>query len=106
MTSFDRREAAAEAKFAHDDERAFKQRERALRMMGLWAAAKRGETGMAAEDYARSLIDTDISATPNAAFDKLVRDLADHGIDTAQIRRKRDELIAAVQHDAPDAAPG
>jgi hypothetical protein len=100
MTTFDRREAAAEAKFAHDEERAFKQRERALRMMGLWAAAKRGETGTAAEDYARALVDADISTTPNAAFDKLVRDLASHGVDAAQIRQKRDELIAAVQRDA------
>ena len=45
MTSFDRREEAFEAKFAHDEERAFKARARALRMLGLWAAEKRGETG-------------------------------------------------------------
>jgi hypothetical protein len=33
MTSFDRREEAFEAKFAHDEERAFKARARALRVL-------------------------------------------------------------------------
>jgi len=97
MTSFDRREEAFEAKFAHDEERAFKARARALHMLGLWAAAKRGETGAAAEDYARGLIDADIGAAPDAAFNKLVLDLAGYGIDAAQIREKRDALLAIAQ---------
>ena len=71
MTSFDRREEAFEAKFAHDAERTFRARARAVRMLGLWAAGKRGETGAAAEDYARALIEADI-VTPDAAFNKLV----------------------------------
>ena len=75
MTSFDRREEAFEAKFAHDAERTFRARARAVRMLGLWAAGKRGETGAAAEDYARALIEADI-VTPDAAFNKLVLDLA------------------------------
>ena len=45
MTGFERREEAFEAKFAHDGERAFRARARALRMLGLWAAGKRGERG-------------------------------------------------------------
>jgi hypothetical protein len=64
MTSFDRREEAFEAKFAHDQELTFKARARALRMLGLWAAGKRGETGTAAEEYAHALIDADVSTTP------------------------------------------
>jgi hypothetical protein len=67
-----------------------------LRMLGLWAAEKRGETGAAAEDYARALIEADI-VTPDAAFNKLVLDLAGHGIDSRQIRKKRDALLAIVQ---------
>ena len=99
MTSFDRREEAFEAKFAHEEERAFKARARALHMLGLWAAAKRGETGQAAEDYARALIDADVGGTiPDAAFDGLVLDLAGYGIDAGQIREKRDALFAMVQH--------
>ena len=66
-------------------------------MLGLWAAGKRGETGSAAEDYARALIDAEISATPDAAFNKLVTDLAEYGIDAAQIREKRDALLAIAQ---------
>jgi hypothetical protein len=76
MTSFDRREEAFEAKFAHDQELTFKARARALRMLGLWAAGKRGETGTAAEEYARALIEADVSATPDAALNRLVLDLA------------------------------
>jgi hypothetical protein len=97
MTSFDRREEAFEAKFAHDEEHAFKARARGLRMLGLWAADKRGEAGAIAEDYARSLIDADISPVPNAAFNKLVFDLAAYGIDATQIRQKRDEFLARTQ---------
>jgi hypothetical protein len=96
MTNYDRREEAFEAKFAHDEENAFKVRARALRMLGLWAAGKRGETGKAAEDYARSLIDADIGATPELAFQELVLDLSDHGVDARQICEKRDALFAAA----------
>jgi hypothetical protein len=96
MTSFDHREEAFEAKFAHDEEDAFKARARALRMLGLWAAEKRGQTGEAAEDYVRALIEADIG-TPNAAFNKLVRDLAGHGVDAGEIRQKQDALLASVQ---------
>jgi hypothetical protein len=96
MTSFERREEAFEAKFAHDKERAFKARARALRMLGLWAAGKRGETGKTAEEYARALIEADIG-TPDAAFNKLVIDLAGHGVDAGQICKKRDALFAMVQ---------
>jgi hypothetical protein len=97
MTSFDQREEAFEAKFALDRELTFKARARALRMLGLWAAEKRGETGAAAEEYARALIAADISATPDAALNKLVFDLAGYGIDSAQIREKRDRLFAIAQ---------
>jgi hypothetical protein len=94
MTSFDRREEAFEAKFAHDEERAFKARARALRMLGLWAAEKRGETGAAVANYAQALIEADIGKTPDAAFEKLVLDLAAHGVVARQIREKRDALFA------------
>jgi hypothetical protein len=75
---------------------AIAERARALRMLGLWAAEKRGATGKAAEDYARALIEADIVA-PDAAFDKLVSDLAGHGVDARQIREKRDALFAIAQ---------
>jgi hypothetical protein len=70
---------------------------RALRMLGLWAAEKRGETGVAAEDYARAVIDADISTVPNAALNKLFFDLSAYGVDAIQIRQKRDEFLAIAQ---------
>jgi hypothetical protein len=98
VTNFDRREEAFEAKFAHDEERAFKTRARALRMLGLWAAGKRGLAGPAAEDYASALIDADVGGAPDAAVSKLAADLAGYGIDAGQIRAKRDALLAIAQH--------
>jgi len=50
--------------------------------------------GKAAEAYARALIEAD---TPRAAFNKLVRDLAGHGVDAGEIRQKHDALLAIVQ---------
>jgi hypothetical protein len=96
MTSFDQRKEAFEAKFAHDKENAFKVRARALRMLGLWDAGKRGETGEIAEDCARALIEADIG-TPDAAFNSLDRDLVGHGVDAREIRQKQDALLAIVQ---------
>jgi hypothetical protein len=96
MTSFDHREEAFEAKFAHDEERTFKARAGTLRMLGLWAAEKRGETGGAADESARTLIETEV-VTPDAAFDKPVLDLADDGIDSRQTRKNRDALLAIAQ---------
>jgi hypothetical protein len=97
VTSFDRREDAFEAIFAHHEELAFKARARALRMLGLWAAGKRGLTGIAAENYAGALIDLDISGAPDAAVDKLATDLAGNGFDARQIREKRDAVLAIAQ---------
>jgi hypothetical protein len=85
-----------EAKFAHDEENAFKARARVLRMLGLWAAGKRGATGKAAEDYARVLVEADVGA-PDAAFKQLVCDLSGHGIDARQIRHKWDALFAIAE---------
>jgi hypothetical protein len=42
------------------------------------------------------LIEADIG-TPDAAFNKLVIDLAGHGVASRQIREKRDALFAIVQ---------
>jgi hypothetical protein len=86
-----------EAKFAHDQELTFKARARALRMLGLWATGKRGETGTSAEEYVRALIDADVSIAPDAALNRLVLDLAGYGVNAAQIRAKRDALFAIAQ---------
>ena len=49
-------------------------------MLGLWATEKFGETVVRPKIYAQALIKTDIGTTPAAAFEKLVLDLAGHGV--------------------------
>ena len=93
MTSFSRREEAFEAKFAHDEERAFKTKARALHMLGLWAADKLRLRGAAAQDYARTLVEAEVDQVPNPAFERMVHDLADLGIDARRICEKRDALL-------------
>ena len=99
MTNFDRREDAFEAKFAHDEERAFKARGRAWRMLGLWAAEKCGVTGAAAEAYAHKLVADAVGTSPEAAFAQLVTDLSARGIQAGQIRDKRDTLFALASRE-------
>ncbi len=59
MTTFDKRQDAFEAKFAHDEELRFKAEARRNKLLGLWAAEKLGKTGEDAEDYARSVVAAD-----------------------------------------------
>jgi hypothetical protein len=45
MTTFDNREQAFEAKYAHDEEMQFKAQARCNKLLGLWAAEKLGKSG-------------------------------------------------------------
>ena len=58
-TTFDDREKAFEAKFAHDAEMQFKAEARRNRLLGLWAAGLLGKSGEEAELYAREVIKAD-----------------------------------------------
>jgi len=60
MTTLDRREEAFEQQFAHDEELRFKATARRNKLLGLWAAEKLGLTGAEAENYAKSLVVSDI----------------------------------------------
>ncbi|MCA0044745.1 DUF1476 domain-containing protein [Celeribacter litoreus] len=60
MTTFDEREAAFEAKYAHDAEMRFKAEARADRKIALWAAEKLGKTADAAEAYVVEVIRADM----------------------------------------------
>ena len=52
MTTFDDREHAFEAKFAHDAEMVFRAEARRNKLVGLWAAEILGKTGADADAYA------------------------------------------------------
>lgn len=93
MTTFDERENAFEAKFAHDEEMQFKAQARCNKLLGLWAAEKLGKTGADAEEYARTVV---ISDFEEAGHEDVVRkvsgDLGNLSSDD-EIRAKMAELL-------------
>ncbi|ATG43211.1 DUF1476 domain-containing protein [Phaeobacter sp. BS52] len=70
MTTFDDREHAFEAKYAHDEEMQFKAQARCNKLLGLWAAGLMGKTGADAEAYALEVIKSDFE---EAGFEDVLR---------------------------------
>ncbi|HLF21104.1 MAG TPA: DUF1476 domain-containing protein [Aestuariivirga sp.] len=96
MTTFKNREQGFEKKFAHDEELKFKATARRNKLLGLWAAAKMGITGEAAEAYAGEVIKADFQeAGDNDVFRKIRGDFDARGVEQSdhQIRRTMDELL-------------
>jgi hypothetical protein len=56
MTTFDDREKAFEAKYARDEDMAFRVTARRNRLLGQWAAAKMGLTPEETDAYAKAVI--------------------------------------------------
>jgi hypothetical protein len=93
MTTFDDRENAFEAKFAHDAEMQFKAEARRNRLLGLWAACLLGKTGDAATDYAREVIKADFQeAGDEDVLRKVKADLGDLATE-AKIREMMAEFM-------------
>ena len=77
MSTFDDRENAFEAKFAHDAEMAFKATARRNKALGVWAAGLLGRTGDAVAAYAMEIIAADFEEDGDEdVVRKLVKDLA------------------------------
>ena len=92
MTTFDDRERAQEAKFAHDAELNFKAEARRNRLLGEWAAGLLGKTGDEARTYALTVVTSDFEEPgEDDVFRKLSEDLAGRA-DEATIRAKMVEL--------------
>lgn len=97
MSTFDDREHAFEAKFAHDEEMAFKAQARANKLLGLWAAEKLGKSGDDAEAYAREVVKSDFE---EAGHEDVVRKvLGDLGDKTTadEIRAKMAEMLPVAK---------
>jgi hypothetical protein len=97
--SMDQRKDAAEKKYAHDEEIAFKASARRNKLLGLWAAEKLGKSGPDAEAYAKSVVMSDFDeAGDDDVFRKVKADLNGAGVDQSdhQIRRTMDELMATA----------
>ena len=93
MSTFDDRENAFEAKFAHDEEMQFKAQARANKLLGLWAAEKMGKTGEAAAEYAKEVIKADFEeAGHEDVVRKVLGDLGDAS-SAEEIRAKMAEML-------------
>ncbi|WP_170338741.1 DUF1476 domain-containing protein [Ruegeria arenilitoris] len=93
MTTFDERENAFEAKFAHDEEMQFKAQARCNKLLGLWAAEKMGKSGDDAAEYAKSVVIADFEeAGHEDVVRKVAADLGDLS-SPEEIRAKMAELL-------------
>ncbi|HBB56069.1 MAG TPA: DUF1476 domain-containing protein [Hyphomonadaceae bacterium] len=95
MTTFDDREQAFEAKFAHDEELAFKAQARRDKLMGMWVADLLGLTGDDAQAYAKTVVMADLAEPGDEdVLGKLRSDLDAAGKNPgdAMLRAKLEEL--------------
>ncbi len=98
MTSFDNREQAFENMFAHDEDMKFRILARRGKLIGLWAAEKLGKTGDVAEDYARSVLLSDLEVPGDAdIIAKLLGDLQPLGVGENDIKAMLAEKLAQAQ---------
>lgn len=96
MAGFDDRKKAQESKFAHDQETVFKATARRNKLLGLWAAAKLGLSGEAAETYAKDVVKADFQeAGDEDVYRKVKADLDAKNVDVSehQLRREMEELM-------------
>lgn len=84
MTTFDKREAGFENKFAHDAERDFKITVRRNKLLGEWAAGLMGLEGDDADAYAKTVVQADfIEVGDDDVIRKIVMDFAVAGVPVA-----------------------
>ncbi|MEL6839030.1 MAG: DUF1476 domain-containing protein [Pseudomonadota bacterium] len=97
MNTFDDREHAFEAKFAHDAEMQFKAEARRNKLLGLWAAELLGKSGDDAAAYAQEVIKSDFEeAGHEDVYRKVSGDLGDRA-DEATIRAKMAEFLVEAK---------
>ena len=95
MTSFDERENAFEAEFAHREELKFKVRERAVALLARWAAQRLGKAGEAIEAYVREIVASDVAdPRQDATFERIAADLAPIGVTQQEVRRAEEQFLA------------
>jgi hypothetical protein len=97
MNTFDDREHAFEAKFAHDAEMQFRAEARRNKLLGLWAAELMGKSGDEATAYAAEVVKADIEEPGEEdVFRKLAADL-DGLADEATIREQMSALMVQAK---------
>jgi hypothetical protein len=99
MTTFDERERAFEAKWAHDEEMQFRIIVRRNELLGRWAATEQGLAEAELERYVTNLVALALKTkTIDALYLKLRADLGTAHSD-AVILRKMDEFLDAATLD-------
>ena len=97
MSTFDDRETAFEAKFAHDEEMQFKAEARANKLLGLWAAGLLGKSGDEAEAYAKTVVVADFEEAGNEdVIRKVSGDLGDKS-SADEVRAKLAETLKVAK---------
>ena len=85
MTTFNDRERAEEAKYAHDEETQFRFHARRNRLLGQWAAELMGLSAAESESYAKSVVQADFEESGDEdVVRKLIGDLISAGIETSE----------------------
>lgn len=100
MTTFDNREQAFEAKFARDEDMAFRVTARRNKLVGQWAAGLMKLTPEEAEGYARAVVQADFEeAGDEDVVRKILGDLIAAGveIDDSAVRRALDENMTEAR---------
>ena len=100
MTNFNDRERGEEAKYAFDEENAFKIAARAARLSGEWAAGLMGLTAEEADAYKKAVVQADFEeAGQEDVIRKLLGDLTQAGceVDEAAIRAKLEECTVEAR---------
>ena len=86
MTDFKDRERGEEAKFAFDEENAFKIAARRNRLVGEWAAGKMGLTQEETDAYKKAVVQADFEeAGDEDVIRKLLGDLVSAGVDIDEL---------------------
>ena len=92
----DDRGKAFESKWAHDAELRFQVESRRNRALGEWAAAKKGLTGAAVEDFVGSVIAADFQEAGDEDVYRKLRAELDASVSDAVIRDKMRECLKAA----------
>ena len=91
MPTFEDREKAQEAKWAHDHETTFKINARRNKLLGLWAAELMDLSGGATEAYAKEVVQADFEETGQEdVYRKVIGDLQGKGLDISEHRVRRE----------------
>ncbi|HKX78348.1 MAG TPA: DUF1476 domain-containing protein [Novosphingobium sp.] len=86
MTTFDDRERAEEAKFAHDQDMLFRIQARRNRLVGEWAAQRMKLSPAESDAYAKAVVQADFEeAGDEDVIRKLLGDLTSAGVETDEV---------------------